>query len=98
MPNTDPPLPEWQFTKHALIRAVDMAVDADDIKLCLHEPQVVTTVDAYPDCVLYLRERLALAVNEEDRIVITVLWNKRHLGRSWSRDEIELSIDPEVSW
>lgn len=85
---------EWQFTKHAVQRALDMAVDPDVLRSCLLGPdEDRPSPDRYPaECRLYSTGRLVLAVNVITKEVITVMWNAGgYLGRdqddeAWWRD------------
>lgn len=66
----------WHFTQHALARALDMAVDADDIKRVLTNPEVKQpSGKGYPDGYsIWASGRIALVVVPADQVVVTILW------------------------
>lgn len=66
---------EWTFTQHALSRAVDMAIDPEELREAIERPVRALPSTHYPGCHLIHTERLALAVNLIEKVVITVLWN-----------------------
>lgn len=69
---------DFTFTQHALSRAIDMALDSDEITLCLRSPEVAT-----PDrkgeeigCVYYVRDRITCVVDFETKEVVTIVWRR----------------------
>lgn len=66
---------EWTFSQHALERAVDMALDPEEIKGALEKPTRPMPSRKYPGRHLIFSERLVFAVNLQDRVVITIGWN-----------------------
>jgi hypothetical protein len=67
---------EFTASRHALSRALDMALDADEIALCLESPQRILRSGVKEDCIVYIRDRLAIPVNEETNVIVTFLWNR----------------------
>jgi hypothetical protein len=67
---------DWTFTRHALERALDMALDAYQIKVLLERPQVTQPSGAnYPDGYeVWAHTRIAAVVIPVDRVVVTFLW------------------------
>lgn len=66
----------WQLGLHAVDRALDMAVDASEIRAALMTPDVrQPTGPDYPDHQqLWAKGRIALVVDPAARYVVTVLW------------------------
>lgn len=67
----------WNFTQHAIDRALDMAVDPDDIRRVLVNPEVrqVTYHPDHPEeSFVWSAGRIALVVQPESKTVVTVLW------------------------
>lgn len=85
----------WTFTRHALMRAVEMAIDASELRKALERPTRALPSEKYPGCHYIYTPRLVLCVDLAERVVITVIWNtwdgKRH--SRFDRDDIELSRD-----
>jgi hypothetical protein len=65
----------WTFTRHALERAVDMALDPDELRKVIERPTRPLPSFNYPGEHLIFGERIVLCVNLEKRIVITIVWN-----------------------
>lgn len=93
-------LNEWTFTRHALSRAVDMALDADELRAALAaDVRPLPSPERYPGRHMIHTERIILCVDLERRIVHTVIWNTwdgrtwRALGRNGTPDEIEMCRD-----
>lgn len=89
---------DWTFSQHALSRAVDMALDPDEIKAALESPTRPLPSKNYEGCHLIHTERLTFAVDLERKLVITVGWNTFDGTRAYrySRDDdIEFIRDPE---
>jgi hypothetical protein len=66
----------WHFTHHALARALDMALDPDDIRAVLSGPHVAQPGGPdYPDGYeIWATNRIALVVRPEEHVVVTCLW------------------------
>lgn len=64
----------WTFSWHALERAVDMAVPAEELRDVLAEPKATWQSDKYQGCQMRTNYRIILACDPEARAVITVLW------------------------
>lgn len=90
---------EWTFTHHALSRAVDMALDADELRAALAADVRPIPSARYPGRHMIHTERIILCVHLERRIVYTVIWNTwdgrtwRAHGRDGSPEEIEMCRD-----
>lgn len=82
----------WRFTKHAVARALDMAVEPAEVRAALVDPESdEPSGRKYPPEVrLFKRGRIALAVNANTKEVITVMWNT---GGYMSRTD-----DDELWW
>jgi hypothetical protein len=75
---------DWTFSKHALSRAVDMAVDPHELTACIIKPEVIydqETNPAYFGHKVRVAGRLALVVDPNDKHVVTVLWRSEE-GRN----------------
>lgn len=74
---------DWHFSTHSLERALDMALEPEELTDCLRSPDTTyRSGPSYPEeCMIYARGRIALAVSVEARTVITVLWNGRVFDR-----------------
>lgn len=66
---------DWKFTNHALRRAVDMAIDPDELRSVLTVPKTTTHSRKYNGCWLLKNGHICIAVNPDERVVITVLWD-----------------------
>jgi hypothetical protein len=66
---------EFTFTQHALSRAIDMALDTDEITLCLRSPEM-TTPDDKGACVYYVRDRITCVVDFKVKEVVTIVWRR----------------------
>ncbi|OII61149.1 hypothetical protein BJP40_06380 [Streptomyces sp. CC53] len=66
----------WKLSTHAVDRALDMALDPDEIRRTLADPAVTQpSGSGYPDnCEVWAAGRIALVVAPAERIVITCLW------------------------
>lgn len=87
---------DWTFSRHALTRAVEMALDADEIRAALENPTRPIPSMGYPGASLLHTKRLVLAVYLEKRFVITIGWNTFD-GQRWhryDRDDIGMCRDP----
>lgn len=94
---------EWTFTHHALSRAVDMALDADELRAALAaNVRPLPSPKQYPGRHMIHTERIILCVDLDQRIVYTVIWNTwdgrtwRTLGRNGTPDEIEMCRDQDA--
>lgn len=69
----------WTFSHHAISRALDMAVPAEELRDIIATPADVFQQSAYRDDGYEIRtnRRVALAVNPESRRVITVMWYRK---------------------
>ncbi|MFD4474600.1 hypothetical protein ACFWPU_00585 [Streptomyces sp. NPDC058471] len=67
---------DWSFSEHALGRALDMALDPEDIRQVLTHPDVKQpSGPGYPDhCQVWASNRIALVVSPDEQVVITCLW------------------------
>lgn len=72
---------EWTFSRHAVERALDMALDADELRLALIHPEYTRhaplTKPEYEGCRIHIRGRLSVVVDPASRVVITVIWYKQ---------------------
>lgn len=82
----------WEMTRHAIKRALDMAVDGEAIRTALLNPEGSrpSRNPECPDAELRWGGRLCLVVNPKQKRVITVMWNT---GYSMPRTE-----DDELWW
>lgn len=65
----------WTFSRHALMRAVEMAVDAEELRGVLLKPTRTVYSRKYKNAWVMSNGRISLCVNPEDKVVITVLWD-----------------------
>lgn len=66
---------EWTFSYHALSRAVDMALDPEELRQVIDSPVRALPHGSRPGVHYIHGERITLTVNLETREVITVQWN-----------------------
>lgn len=66
---------EFTFSQHALSRCIDMALDVDEIVMCLNAPER-TVPDKFKACVYYVRGDIACVVDFKDKHVVTVVWRR----------------------
>lgn len=73
----------WKFTQHALGRALDMALDATEIRRVLSGPEVTQPSGAgYPDGYrIWAAGRIALVVVPDKQVVVTCLWRAKDYVR-----------------
>lgn len=66
----------WHFTEHALGRALDMALDTEEIRSVLASPQVKQPSGRdYPDGYeVWARGRIAVVIVPADHTIVTFLW------------------------
>lgn len=76
---------EWRFSKHALERAVDMAIDPHELREAIECGTRPLRSVKYPESHLIYTQRLVLCVNLDQRLVITVLWNNWRDGQHFRR-------------
>lgn len=89
---------DWTFSHHALSRAVDMALDPEEIKAALERPTRPLPSRNYAGCHLIHTERLVFAVNLAERVVITILWNTfdgQRIYRPRRENDLEMCRDPQ---
>lgn len=89
---------DWTFSRHALSRAVDMALDAEEIRAALENPTRPLPSLKYPGAHLIHSDRLVFAVYLEPRYVITIIWNTFDGKRSYKHgrdNDIDLCRDPQ---
>lgn len=81
----------WTFTHHALSRAVDMALDPEELREAIERPTRPLPSMNYPGCHLIHTERIVLCVNLSECVVITVIWNTFDGARNvrFDREDIE---------
>jgi hypothetical protein len=73
----------FRFSKHALSRALDMLLDPKEIVKCLERPVHVEPSRKVPGTDLYFRDRLAITVERDTGVVVTILWRT---DSHWRRD------------
>lgn len=74
---------DFTFSHHALSRALDMNLGADELRQCLESPTVVADYSARGDkCKSYFGERITCVVSEAG-VVVTVVWRT---AESWQQD------------
>lgn len=67
---------DWTLSRHAIERALEMAVDPEEIREALECPdEEPYPSDSYPGKHHLRSGRLMLAVNLDDKTVITIGWN-----------------------
>ncbi|MFM9643157.1 hypothetical protein [Streptomyces turgidiscabies] len=66
---------EWTFSHHALSRAVDMALDPEELRQAIERPVRPVESRAYPGAHLIHTDRIVLCVNLAAKVVITIVWN-----------------------
>lgn len=86
----------WTFSKHALARAVDMAIGAEELTAVLRRPPRVWSDARAPDCRYLSNRRITLSVDIEAQQVISVLWYREPgLGsgdRRYDRSDFEAEM------
>lgn len=65
----------WTFTKHAIERALEMALDAEEIRAALESPDRVRPSRKYEGCHNVFTKRLLIATKQAEKVVITIGWN-----------------------
>lgn len=86
---------EWQFSRHALERAVDMALGPEELREAIERPTKPLPSIKYPGCHCIYTERIVLCVNLVQRKVVTILWNNWEHGRFFQRFDREDPADLE---
>lgn len=88
---------EWSITRHALRRAVEMALDPDEIREALIHPTRPLPAPGDDGSHRIHTERIYLVVDLARRRVITIGWNSfdgKRIQR-YDRDDISLCRDPQ---
>ncbi|MFH8626214.1 hypothetical protein ACH4A8_30765 [Streptomyces vietnamensis] len=89
---------ELSFSSHAVQRALDMALDADELRLTLTRPEHVRpspmTRPEYAGQKIHIRGRVAAAVNPTTKTVITVMWYEQFKSGD-TRRRIDVLEDEE---
>jgi hypothetical protein len=80
---------DWTVTRHAIDRALDMAVTGESIRKAVLEPEG-TWQGADPNRELRWHGRVCVAVDKTRKSVVTVMWNT---GGKMSRED-----DDELFW
>jgi hypothetical protein len=78
----------WIFSKHALERALDMAIPAEELRRVLYRPAFTWPSVAYPGCIAHSNKRITLAIDPATHTVITVVW-WRQQGERFERSVAE---------
>ena len=89
---------EWSFSKHALRRAVDMALDPEEIRTALEHPTRPLPNPPNPQCHLIHTERLVFVVELKRRRVVTILrntWDGKRLRPLDRSNDLDYVRDPE---
>ena len=81
----------WKFTRHALSRAVDMALDVEEILGVLDRPKMRWTSDKYPDTEIVTNYRISLAYYPNEKLIVTIVWYKLPSSR-YDRDDMDAEM------
>lgn len=73
---------DFQFTPHALQRALDMRLDGDEIRECLLTPWWKQKSGRGDDRELFYGRRITCVV-QQDNLVVTVVWRT---AQDWKAD------------
>lgn len=78
----------WRLSAHARQRIVEMNLSLIEVERTLRFPLRVTPSSAYPGKANYERtgSGFVLAVNPEERVVITAVYPPGPGGQRWTRD------------
>ena len=76
----------FTFSKHAIERALDMAVDPAVIRECLLRPEVIKKSTRYPQCDLYMLRDITCSVARDCNLVATIMWRT---DEAWRKDLID---------
>lgn len=75
----------WSFSIHAMERALDMALDGEEIKAALTRPDVVNP-GTHPHQRFHLRGRISLLLDMDNKRIVTILWSaQRRAGQNGKR-------------
>lgn len=91
-----PEIAGWTVSMHAVERALDMAVEADELRACILTPDYTRPSPPPYDKGshrLHIRGRLAVAVDGANKRVITVMWYQL-----WKDGAITRLDDDESMW
>lgn len=90
---------EFSFSQHALSRAIDMALDMDEIILCLNSPES-TTPDRMGEetgCVYYARDRITCVVDFKVKHVVTIVWKRGdRLRKGYGPQTVRFNREEEI--
>lgn len=75
-------LDDFTMTRHAVSRALDMGIDANEIAECLLRPEMVKPSKSYANTKNYDHGRITLAIRD-DHAVVTILWRG---AKNWEAD------------
>lgn len=77
------PINRFTFSRHALGRMLDMGVGADEVRDCLGFPRRIHPSGKDNSRSLYFGDRITCVVNDEDLLVVTVVWRT---DEGWKAD------------
>lgn len=73
----------FTLTPHAVERALDMALDPEEIRLCLTHPEYIRPSVKYPGRLNYRRGRITCGIEDRSKRVITIVWSD---PQGWEAD------------
>jgi hypothetical protein len=83
----------WYLSNHAIERALDMALDAEEIRTALLRPDRLSPSVKYPGCENRVSGRILLATNPAERVVITIGWNLPNPWDRYDRNAMEEELE-----
>lgn len=78
----------WTFTDHADERRIQMRLTSNDVLEAVSDPEVTYCSPSYPGTLTLLHGDLAVAVDEHEPVIITVLWRGNFEGRDANGDPV----------
>lgn len=74
---------DFNFSRHALERLLDMDVRPDEVRECLESPTDIIESNRGDNRSMYYGRRITCIVNNESNDVVTVVWRTKEF---WAED------------
>lgn len=80
---------EWKFSVHAVDRALDMALSAEELRRAILQPEITRPANEHlPHQRLHIGGRIGVVLDLADKEIVTILWKSRD-GEGFVRGDDE---------
>jgi hypothetical protein len=87
---------DFTMSRHAIQRAVDMALNSHEIKRTLLSPNFIVDSNSYPGCQNYVGDRIVASVATDRKIVTTIVWRGHH-GELERDSELDINLARNIT-